>query len=171
MKKALQHSDASFLCIRNGKIEQRYFSVEDILSAVNGEVRREPLVARAYDALREWMRKYLESGCSDEFLDELNQSMKQIPVQRHVVPGDFFSATSDAPQCLYVPHFSQNDSPEAVAAHDFSKLITGGNLRRLKQCHSSECDNFFLGPPQSKWCSKRCGSSFRVKKKRKRDKE
>ena len=61
--------------------------------------------------------------------------------------------------------------PESKAAYAISNLIGSGTFERLRQCQDNACDQFFLGPPNALWCSKRCGSRARGRAKRKRDRD
>ena len=62
-------------------------------------------------------------------------------------------------------------NPETRVAYAISYLIGSGAFQRLKRCEEEACDKFFIGRPDSTWCSKRCGSRARGKKKRKLDRE
>ena len=101
-----------------------------------------------------------------EFLNELNEDLHPIQYIKYIVPSDFYSSEGKEPQSIYVANLNYTYSPETVAAKEFSKLITSGVLERLKRCKLSDCENVFLGPPNATWCSKTCGSKFRVRKKR-----
>jgi hypothetical protein len=59
---------------------------------------------------------------------------------------------------------------DALRAHNLAYLISDGVLEGLRVCQRPECKDFYIGGPRAKWCSDKCGSIVRVKKKRKRDK-
>ena len=115
------------------------------------------------------MSRYLKEGITDEFLNDLNTDLHEIRYSKYVLPLDLLYSENGFPQNGYVAKYGRIPSPTALAADDFSKLLTSGMLRRLKVCRLEGCEKFFLGPPQKKWCSKTCGSKFRVREKRKRE--
>ncbi|MGE0483474.1 MAG: CGNR zinc finger domain-containing protein [Gammaproteobacteria bacterium] len=172
-KKALQSQNEVFLIQSHGNVLVWDFFAEEIVEAANNALAN----CSACDApehqvlheLRAWMNRYLEEGISDEFLNDLNAALHEIRYSKYVLPLDLLPSESGFPRNGYIAKYERTMSPTAVAADDFSKLLTSGMLRRLKLCQSQDCQRFFLGPPQAKWCSKTCGSKFRVRAKRKRD--
>lgn len=172
MKKALHDQGEVFLYERNGKVHPWDFTIDEILAAVNrglkgdwGDTTDHAIILRK---LYEWISRYIEEGATEELLNDLNADLSKMQYSKYAVPLDFFPSEED-PQCLYVANLTKNYTHEIHAANDFSKLITTGMLKRLKRCQLPGCENIFLGPPQAKWCSKTCGSKFRVSKKRKLD--
>ena len=85
------------------------------------------------------------------------------------LPLDLLPSETGYPQNAYVAQYDKIPEPEAIAADYFSNLLSSGMLKRLKRCQMEDCEKLFLGPPQAIWCSKTCGSKFRVRKKRKLD--
>jgi predicted RNA-binding Zn ribbon-like protein len=173
MKKALQDQEEVFLYIRNGKIHPWDFSIDEILAAVNrglkgdwGADTKETIILRE---LYEWISRYIEEGATEELCNDLNADLHQMQYSKYVVPPDFFPSEDGDSQCLYLANLSKDYTHEIHAANDFSKIITSGMLNRLKRCQMPGCENIFLGPPQAKWCSKTCGSKYRVREKRRRD--
>lgn len=61
--------------------------------------------------------------------------------------------------------------PNTVAAYAFSAQLTVDGFVRLKYYEMRDCHKFFIGRPNTKWCSKACGSKYRVTEKRKRDRQ
>lgn len=168
MNKALQLSEDIFLVQKNGKIEIWNFLVEEIIEAVNKNAENElPAISK----LRGFLLRYLKEGVSDTFLDELNSLISSVHYSKCIIPSDMMPSKAGLPRNGYIAQYDRELKPDAYAADEFSKLLTTGMLKRLKVCQVLECKTLFLGPPQSKWCSKACGSKFRVQKKRKRDKE
>lgn len=49
-------------------------------------------------------------------------------------------------------------------------LLACGAFVGLKRCGSKECQKYFIGKSNKRWCSSACGSRFRVKKMRKKNK-
>jgi len=122
-----------------------------------------------YRKLYEWMSRYLKEGTTDDFLNDLNTAIHNIRYSKHILPLDLIPSENGYPQNGYIANYDKTTKPEAIAADDFSKLLSSGMLKRLKRCQMKDCEKFFLGPPQATWCSKACGSKFRVRKKRKLD--
>lgn len=173
MKKALPIQNEVFIYERHGKPHVWDFFAEEIVEAVNkglkkesGENSSEYLV---YQKLREWMNRYLAEGITDGLLNDLNAAIHNIRYSKYIFPLDLIPSESGFPQNGYVARYDKIPEPDAYAADDFSKLLTSGELKRLKKCQMEGCENLFLGPPQARWCSKACGSKFRVREKRRRD--
>lgn len=176
MKKVLPVHKVPFLQRNPGDNPKPWvFCAEEIVDAVNegAKLKHGPITCKLHmivlQELAEWMRRYLEEGITDKFLNDLNSDLHQIRYAKYVVPLDLLPSDTGFPRELYVAEFGHNPTPEAIAANDFSRLLTSGELKRLKRCQQSDCQNFFLGPPQAKWCSKTCGSKHRVRKKRSKD--
>ncbi len=164
MKKALHESYE--LYENNGKPVVWNFTLEEIVAAVNNpEKSNHPVLMY----MRGWMTKYYREGITDTLLNDLNAIIENIHFSKIIAPSDICSSESELPQKIYICRSQSILTPEMYAANDFSKLLTNGDLNRLKSCSFEECENVFLGRPQSKWCSKACGSKFRVRKKRKLD--
>jgi hypothetical protein len=175
MKKALQRQNEVFLIEFKGKPMIWDFFAQEIVAAVNGSPLGGPehlINHRVLAELRAWLDRYLaeDNGeLSDGFLDKLNADLREIHYTRVVLPLDVLPSEIGVPRNAYMRRSNPNNTPEALAADDFSKLLTSGELKRLRRCQLEGCKNYFLGPPQAKWCSKSCGSKFRVRKKRKRE--
>ena len=174
MKKALQDSNEVFIYERQGKVHVWDFFAEEIVEAVNKGLQNEAAGTFSEDIvvfqkLREWMSRYLKEGITDDFLNDLNAALHEIRYSKYILPLDLLPSETGFPKNAYVAKYDKIPKPEAYAADDFSKLLTSGALKRLKRCQMEGCENFFLGPPQARWCSKTCGSKFRVREKRKRD--
>jgi len=173
MKKALHKQEIAFLFEKGGVVRPDEVSIDEIVAAVNRGVNgewedSEPHVI-ILKKIYEWICRYLEEGVSEELLNELNADLHQIEYFNYVVPADFYSPDGEVPQSVYVANLNKTYTPETHAAREFSRFITYGMLNRIRRCQMSGCKNIFLGAPQAKWCSKACGSKFRVRKKRKRD--
>jgi len=174
MKKALLSHDEVFFYESTDGVHKWDFSTDEILSAVNrglkgdwGDVSFQAVMLRE---LYKWLSRYLEEGATEEFLNELNNDLRKVVYHKYVVPPDIVSLEGEDPQCLYILNCKEfKYSPQLTAANEFSKLMTTDMLQRLKRCQMPGCENIFLGPPQAKWCSKTCGSKYRVQQKRRRD--
>jgi predicted RNA-binding Zn ribbon-like protein len=173
MKKALLGQEEVFLWRKEGKVGLWDFELEEILEATNTHLERDSVVWLPGDdvlpKLREWINRYFEEGFTDNFLDDLNKAMQKIRYTKIVLPLDLLPSDSGYPRNGYIAELDQMNSQEAYAANEFSKVLTSGMLKRVKRCQMDDCEKLFVGPPQAKWCSKTCGSKYRVRKKRKRD--
>lgn len=173
MKKALHGQKEVFLYQRQGKVFPWVFFAEDIVEAANKVLEKEPADHspdnRVLQHLRGWMSRYLQEGATDNLLNDLNAALHEVRYSKVILPSDLLPEKVEHPQNAYIAQLDKISSPEAYAADDFSKLLTSGMLKRLKICELESCDRFFLGPPQARWCSKTCGSKYRVREKRRRD--
>lgn len=61
----------------------------------------------------------------------------------------------------------QNPNPSMFGAYFFNHVVSLGGLKQLKKCSNNNCLKFYIGRSNTKWCSKSCGSKYRVKKMRK----
>ena len=173
MKKALHKLETAFLYERDGKVYPEEVCINEIIAAVNrgingewGDTTSEAIIVRK---LHDWICRYIDEGATEDFLNELNTDLRHMQYSNCVVPADFYSAKNEEPQSVYIANLNIPYTHETHAAKEFSRLITYGMLNRIKRCQLPGCENIFVGPPQAKWCSKTCGSKYRVSKKRKRD--
>ncbi len=173
MKKALPGTNEVFVYEIQGKPHVWDFFAEEIVEAANKGLKKESAATCSerlvLQKLSKWMCRYLKEGITDDFLNDLNAALHEIRYSKYILPLDLLPSETGFPQNAYVAKYDKIPTPEAYAAEDFSKLLTSGKLKRLKRCQMEGCENFFLGPPQARWCSKTCGSKFRVREKRKRD--
>jgi predicted RNA-binding Zn ribbon-like protein len=173
MKKALPGQKEVFVIERQGNVLVWDFFAEEIVEAANkglgsGPANNSP-ENRVLNNLRQWMSRYLNEGVTDDLLNDLNAALHEIRYSKYIFPLDLMPSDIGFPQNGYVAKYDRTPSPKALAADDFSKLLTSGLLKRLKRCQLGGCEKLFLGPPQAKWCSKSCGSKFRVREKRRRE--
>ncbi len=173
MKKAFHKQEKAFLYVKDGKVHPEELCIEEIIAAVNkgikgewGDTTPEAIILRK---LHVWICRYFEEGATEDFFNELNSDLHHVQYFNYVVPPDFYSSQGEEPQSVYVVNLNIAYTPETFAAKEFSKLITYGMLNRIKRCQLPGCENIFVGPPQAKWCSKTCGSKYRVREKRRRD--
>jgi hypothetical protein len=110
------------------------------------------------------MNEYFKKGASPALLNTLNSHVCIVGHQCHVMhSGKKLVA-------MFVAHIPHKPPPTVFAAYMFSNMTSLGWLDGLKKCQSDDCQQFFIGRPNVKWCSKTCGSRSRVKKMRKRNK-
>lgn len=173
MKKALPGQNEVFLYERQGEVSVWGHFAEEIVEVANKALKNESvnafpeyLVGRN---LCEWINRYIKEGITEDFLNDLNAAIHEIRYSKYILPLDLLPSETGFPRNTYIAQYDKIPKPEAYAADDFSKLLSSGKLKRLKRCQMEDCEKFFLGPPQATWCSKTCGSKFRVRKKRKKD--
>lgn len=173
MKKALLGQEEVFLSKEKGKVSLWDFDIKEVLEATNDELDNGSAIwlpgNDVLPKLRQWINRYFEEGVTDNFLDDLNTAMQQIRYSKHILPIDLLPSGSGYPRTGYIAEMDNMQSEEAYAANEFSKILTSGMLKRVKRCKLEDCEILFVGPPQAKWCSKSCGSKYRVRKKRKLD--
>ncbi|MBS1972639.1 MAG: CGNR zinc finger domain-containing protein [Bdellovibrionales bacterium] len=120
----------------------------------------------AHDDFIYWcMNEYLKNGASTVLVNTLNKNICIIGHQCHVMN----SAKKMA--AMFVAHIPHKPPPTVFAAYMFSNMVSLGWLEGLKRCKNPECQQFFIGRSNVKWCSTSCGSLYRVRQKRKRDKQ
>ena len=173
MKKALQSQEEVFVRIRNGQIDFWDFDIEEIVEAINLDQQRETEIVMPENEvlleLQDWIVRYFDEGITDQFLDDLNHAMGNVPYAKKVLPLDLLESDTGYPRHIYIAALDLVSSPKAYAADEFAKILTSGMLKRVKKCKMDGCGSLFVGPPQAKWCSKTCGSKYRVREKRKKD--
>jgi hypothetical protein len=118
----------------------------------------------SHDEFIYWcISEYLNNGASPALLNTLNRNISVVGHQCHVMPiGKKFVA-------MFIAHIPQNPPTTVFASYMFSNMTSLGWLEGLKKCRNPDCLQFFIGRSNVKWCSKSCGSLFRVRHKRKRD--
>lgn len=173
MKKALLGQEEAFIWKKQGKIGFWDLNIEEILEAVNTKLEKQSVIWRPGEdvlpTLRRWFLRYFEEGITEPFLNDLNSAMQKVRYSKYVLPFDLLPSHSGYPRAGYIAELDGATSERAYAANEFSKILTSGMLKRVKQCQMEGCGKLFVAPPQAKWCSKSCGSKYRVRKKRKRD--
>lgn len=170
VKKALLGQNEVFLYERDGKVLPWVLFAEEIVEFANRvEISDSSEIELIRTKLRQWLNRYLDEGITDLFLNDLNSAIHEIRYSKYILPLDLLPPEIEFPKNAYIAQLDPMPTQEAYAADHFSMLLTSGELERLKRCQLEGCENFFLGPPQARWCSKSCGSKFRVREKRKRD--
>lgn len=113
---------------------------------------------------RDWFEAFVEKGLSKEIINKLNSRISHVRYH-HVL---MYSAKG-LPYWRRVANADQIDEPELSIAYAMAHLAACGAFVGLKRCVFSECQDFFVGRPNKKWCSDSCGSHFRVNKSRKKN--
>jgi predicted RNA-binding Zn ribbon-like protein len=114
----------------------------------------------------EWLDMIVKSGFSKKVVKQLNSRIAHVNYH-HIL----MHSSDGHPYWRYVANGDQIDDPQIGVAYGISHLLASGALDRLRRCKSKDCQSFFLGRPNAKWCSTSCGSKFRVYEKRKNDRK
>ena len=117
------------------------------------------------DYVAQCLTRLMNDGVTEELVDELNEETAELRYRRVL---DIYD--DGRPRWTNIADLDELE-PESKAAYAISHLIGSGAFERLRQCQDDACDQFFLGPPNALWCSKRCGSRARGRAKRKRDRD
>jgi predicted RNA-binding Zn ribbon-like protein len=172
MKKALHDIEEVSLFKINGEIHSDELSIDEILDAVNrglkGDVGDSNETAKMLRKLHQWISRYIEEGTTEKLYYDLNADLQHVRYSKSV-SSDSFPSEDGNSKGKYIADLTKGITSEECAAKEFSRIITDRLINRLKRCKGFDCENVFFGPPQAKWCSKTCGSKYRVREKRKRD--
>ncbi|MEK6627652.1 MAG: hypothetical protein AABY53_03420 [Bdellovibrionota bacterium] len=115
----------------------------------------------------EWFEKLVENGLTPEIVKQLNAPLSWIEFRRALMLGD-----DGQPYWRDVANGRDlKEHPKLKTTYIISHLLAIGALKGLKRCDLKECKKFFIGPPNRIWCSKKCGSLFRVRENRKNKKK
>lgn len=117
-----------------------------------------------------WMKQFVDKGFTTEMLKELREEMDKIRFFHFLNPA-IPTRGKPLPHWEYSADMEDFSDPNTVAAYAFSAQLTVDGFVGLKYCDMHDCQKFFIGRPNAKWCSKACGSKHRVTEKRKRDKD
>ena len=175
MKKPLHTESETFFSYVDGRISPWDVSDEDVLvEAANRGLKHSFDETSAHidelmifeSTVAEWLTRLLNEGVTGLMIEELNQKTSDIRYRRLLHKDEGAS-----PRWFNVADLHDEIDSESKAAYAIIHLVGSGAFRRLKQCEEDACDSFFLGPPNSKWCSDGCGSRARGRVKRKRDRE
>lgn len=173
MKKPLQVEKEQFLLSRKGRlIGWGIADVKNLLKKANkAKVENLKLDAEVtlYEAecifTQEWFDTFIDKGLSKETIDKLNSRIAHVRYH-HIL----MYSSKGLPYWRHVANADQIDDPELSIAYGMSHLLTIGAFEGLKRCGLKECQKYFISRPNTKWCSKTCGSLYRVRQKRKKDK-
>lgn len=170
MKKALQDGGPAFHSMIDGRVNTWDSKVaEELLERVNQVLSGIPPESELYlpaeygfwMAMGSLLDRLIQEGVTSKMIANLNFGLRNISF-RHVLR----LTDSGEPTWQYIADFRLGPDAIASAAYGFSHLLEVGALDGLKRCESTDCRNFFIGRPNAKWCSKRCGSRYRVRLKR-----
>ncbi len=175
MKKPLHNDSETFLSYVEGRISVWDDSVEEVLvEAANRGLNHSFDESTSYvddlvifeSTVAQWLTSLRKDGFTAPMIDELNKQTADIRYRRLLNLDE-----GGSPRWDNIADLGDDIEPESKAAYAISHLLGSGAFQRLRQCQADACDRFFLGPPNAKWCSDRCGSRSRGRDKRKRDRE
>lgn|GEM_PF-1757416 len=113
---------------------------------------------------RDWFEAFIDKGLSKETIDRLNARLAHVRYHHILMPSH-----KGRPYWRMIANADQIDDPELSIAYCMAHLLACGAFEGLKRCSLRDCQKYFIGRSNVKWCSKSCGSLYRVRKKRKRD--
>lgn len=173
MKKALHEEKEPFLLYRKGElIGWGTNDVKNLIKAANAAVINEETKTRklTYEEyfkviIHEWFEIFVNEGITEKVINHLNARIQHVRFH-HVLK----SSKNGLPYWRYIADSdSVMSDPELQSAYGITHLLSIGALKNLKRCGLKDCQKFFIGRPNVKWCSKSCGSLHRVRLKRRRD--
>lgn len=170
MKKALHERKEQFLLSSKGRlIGWGADDVKNLIKNANTAIteklkRKNTMTIRDAECLLalEWFEA-LDRGITKDLVEKLNSRIAHVRYH-HIL----MHSPTGKPYWRYVANGDQIDDPELSVAYGVSHLLAAGALDGLQRCQVKDCEQFFLGRPNSKWCSKSCGSKHRVTKMRKK---
>ena len=115
--------------------------------------------------IKEWFDSFIDIGFTKEVIANLNARISHVNYH-HVL----MYSSKGLPYWRNVANADQIINPEVGIAYCVSHLLASGAFQGLKRCKLKECQEYFIGKSNQKWCSSNCGSHFRVKKMRKKNK-
>lgn len=174
MKKALHNEKEPFLLHKKGElIGWGINDVKNLIEAANAAVINEETKSRklTYDEhfkiiIHDWFEIFVNEGITEKVIKHLNARIQHVRFH-HVLKYSEYGF----PYWRYIAdsHSVMSD-PELQSAYGITHLLAIGALKDLKRCGQMDCQKFFIGRSNVRWCSKSCGSLYRVRLKRKRDK-
>lgn len=161
-----------YFYIQTGEKLHLYSAIDSVflMEAANIHIDRghgiyEPDIQFKLNALiYECMTSYYEHGLTDDLLNRLGTLIRNVRIQCLVENKD------NKLIAVHVAHIPMNPRPDVFGAYMFSHIASLGGLEGLKRCCNQNCLKFFIGRSNAKWCSKSCGSKFRVEKMRRNKK-
>ena len=174
MEKALHDKKGPFLLYRRGQlIGWGTNDVKNLIDAANAAVINEETKTRklTYDEyfkiiIHDWFEIFVNEGITEKVIKHLNARIQHVRFH-HVLKY----AGNGLPDWRYIADSNSIMSdPELQSAYGITHLLATGALNNLKRCGLKDCQKFFIGRSNVKWCSKSCGSLYRVRQKRRNDK-
>lgn len=113
---------------------------------------------------REWFDLFIDKGITKEIINKLNSRISHVLYHHILMPS-----SKGFSYWRRVANADQIDDPELSIAYAMAHLLACGAFVGLKRCRSKECQKYFIGKSNKKWCTSTCGSRSRVKKMRKKN--
>lgn len=110
----------------------------------------------------EWLEQFVDKGVTEDVVKELNKRLSHIEFRKALM-----HSKKGPPSWREVGDANSMNHPDLRTTYIITHLLAIGALENLNRCQLKDCKKFFIGPPNRKWCSKKCGSLFRVRKQRK----
>jgi len=110
-----------------------------------------------------WLKPLIDKGPTEEFLRELERTAAHLELQTRVI---LTRTTEGKPKKFELSQTALYGARDRLLAMATIRILMDQYVNRLHQCQLDDCNTYFVGDPRSKWCSKNCGSKFRVRKKR-----
>lgn len=175
MKKPLQaEKEQFFLLPANGPIFSWGFAdVKNVLRNANkAKTNKWEFNSRltAHEAecvyTREWFDLFIDKGLTKDVIEELNKPISHVRYHHLLI----YSAKG-LPYWRRIANGKEVYDPQLSVAYVISHLLAAGAFIGLKRCKRKECQKYFVGKSNKKWCSDKCGSYYRVNKMRKKNKK
>lgn len=174
MKKPLQTEKEQFLILSKGRLIGWGLSdVKNLLKIANKAVNEklnldsELTIHQAECALaREWFDLFIDKGITKEVVARLNSRIGHIQFIHVLEPSP-----KGLPNWRRIANADKINDPELSIAYGIAHLLSAGAFKGLKRCRRKECQKYFVGRPNKKWCSDNCGSHSRVRKMRKKNRK
>lgn len=173
MKKAQQTRTTQFLLAKKGQlISWGLDDVKNLLKAANSAIINEETKTKRLTygeyfniIIHDWFEIFVKEGITEKVIKHLNARISHIHYHHILI-----HSKDGLPYWKYIANSNSIMSdPELQSAYGITHLLSIGALKNLKRCNLNSCKNFFIGPPNKKWCSQSCGSLYRVRQKRKKD--
>jgi hypothetical protein len=172
MKKPLCNDEEIFFSLIEGKISALSADqASGIIKMANQSLKRgssgqilvldESLVFE--DCVLWWLERLAKNEPIGELTDDLNERIRGIPFIHLINPDE-----SGEPRWEHIAVLGPATPTATKAAHAVSLFLASGGLKKLRRCQADECQQFFLGPSNRKWCSENCGSRMRGRRLRER---
>lgn len=113
---------------------------------------------------REWFDLFIDKGITKDVIEELNKPISHIRYHHFLI----YSAKG-IPRWQHIANGKEVYDPQLAVAYVISHLLAAGAFIGLKRCNLKDCQKYFVGKSNKKWCSDKCGSHYRVKKMRKKN--
>ena len=115
-----------------------------------------------------WVKRLSRYGVTNALINEINDLLESIEVHTSY---RWNKKSRKFEQLEPIPNESSFPTWNHVFALMVSRFVNSELIDKLRTCQLDGCNNYFLGGPRAKWCSDNCGSKFRVRDKRKKDKQ